>query len=509
MDKNRQFAVNTIATALNLVIQFGINFFLTSYLVRTVGSTAFGFWGLANNVVNYALIITTALNSMAARYIGIDYHRGNMRQASGYFSSVFIADLLFALIILLPSCIAILYIDRLISVPVDLLSDVRTLFYIVFANMCCNVVFAVFGCAFIIKNRLDLSSTINIISSIMKAALLVMLYWKFRPSIVYLGTATLCTSLFVAVSGVIFTKRITPELKLHYSYSSFDSVKTIVSSGVWNSLNQLSIVLLQGLDLLIANLFINATAMGLISVAGMIPGVISTCIFALANVFTPRFLELYSLKHYNDLFYELKKSVKLLTVITSIPISFLVSFGLAFYRLWIPSADVDSIYILSILVAMPLFSGGILSSANYLYTVADKVKWQAIILLITGVMNVVIVFILLKTTNLGMYAIVGVSATIGLIRNIFFNGPLGSHCTNHGYTALWPDMFKSYGCLIGCIVLCSMINQLVELDSWVKLIVVGGSSSLSMTFLISFVLLSREQRRFLSATIVKMVSRKS
>ena len=86
MQPRRQFAVNTIATSLNLVIQFGINFFLTSYLVRTVGSTTFGFWGLANSIVNYALIITTALNSMAARYIGIDYHRGNMRKASGYFS---------------------------------------------------------------------------------------------------------------------------------------------------------------------------------------------------------------------------------------------------------------------------------------------------------------------------------------------------------------------------------------------------------------------------------------
>lgn len=497
MGNNRQFAVNSIATALNLVIQFGINFFLTSYLVRTVGSTAFGFWGLANSVVNYALIITAALNSMAARYIGIDYHRNNMREASGYYSSVFVADLLFALIILLPSCIAIFFIDRLISVPVDILLEVKTLFYIVFGNMCCNVTFSVFGCAFVIKNRLDISSALNIISSVMKASILVLLYWKLRPSIVYLGTATLCATLFVAVNNVIFTKRITPELKLHYSYFSFKSVKTIVSSGIWNSLNQLSLVLLHGLDLLIANLFVSAEAMGILSVAGMVPGVITTCVFSLAYIFTPRFLELYSLDRFEELFHNLKNSIKFLTIIMCIPLSFLVAFGMSFYQLWTPTTDVKTVYSLSILVLMPLFSGGGISSANYLYTVADKVKWQAIALLVTGILNIVIVCVMLKITNLGVYAIVMVSAIIGFIRNFFFNAPLGAYCAKQKLTALWPDLLISYACLAFCCIFGLFINHFVDLNTWVKLIFVGGGSTLLSSLIIAHVVLSYSQRVWL------------
>ena len=170
--------------------------------------------------------------------------------------------------------------------------------------------------------------------------MLSLLYWLFRPSIVYLGTATLFATILIAISGIIFTRRLTPEVKLNYNYSSFQSVKTIVASGVWNSLNQLSIVLLQGLDLLIANLFVSAAAMGLISVANIIPGVITSCIFTLANVFTPRFLELYSLNKFDDLFHDLKNSIKFLTLISCIPIGFLVAFGLPFYQLWTPSTDV-------------------------------------------------------------------------------------------------------------------------------------------------------------------------
>lgn len=494
MQQKRQFAINTVATGFNLIINFGINFFLTSYLVKMLGSTTFGFWGLANNIVGYALIVTTALNSMAGRYIGIGYHRGDMQQASGYYSSVFVADLIFALIILLPSCIAIWYIDRLIEIPPDIVNDVKTLFYIVFINMCCNIVFAVFGCVYVIKNRLDISSAVSIISNVIKALLLVLLYWRLRPSIVYLGTATLCATVFFAISNIVFMRRLTPELKLRFQYSSFTSVKTIVSSGVWNSLNQLSIVLLQGLDLLIANLFINAAAMGLISVAGMVPAVIAASIFSLAHVFLPRFLKLYSLNRFEELYQDLRNSIKFLTVISSIPIAFLISFGLPFYQLWIPTTDFKTVYYLSILVMLPLFSGGSILSTNYLYTVADKVKWQALILFAAGLLNIIIVFILLKTTNLGMYAIVGVSAVMGFVRNFFFNAPLGAFCVHKKYSALWPDMFKSYACLAVCVLICMTVNHFLDLATWPKLIVIGGGTTLLSAYTISLILLTSAQR---------------
>ena len=99
----RQFTKNTTAIILNLVIQFTINFFLTSYLVRTVGSTAYGFFTLANTLVNYALIISAALNSMSARFVGIEYHNKQYDTAIGYYSSVFFGDIIFISVLTIPA----------------------------------------------------------------------------------------------------------------------------------------------------------------------------------------------------------------------------------------------------------------------------------------------------------------------------------------------------------------------------------------------------------------------
>ena len=54
--------------------------------------------------------------------------------------------------------------------------------------------------------------------------------------------------------------------------------------------------MLTGLDLLIANIFIGADAMGLLSKAKTIPTSIENLLSTMANVFTPNFIVLYS-KH--------------------------------------------------------------------------------------------------------------------------------------------------------------------------------------------------------------------
>ncbi|MGN1432220.1 MAG: hypothetical protein ACI4XI_00820, partial [Ruminococcus sp.] len=70
----KQMSINIIASIVAFGVTIGINFFLTPYLVSSLGTEAYGFIGLANNFVQYATIVTSALNSMAGRFISVEYH---------------------------------------------------------------------------------------------------------------------------------------------------------------------------------------------------------------------------------------------------------------------------------------------------------------------------------------------------------------------------------------------------------------------------------------------------
>ena len=75
--QNKQLAINLFANVVGFVVNLGIQFFLTPFIVKSLGAAAYGFVGLSNNIIMYTQLIATALNSMAGRYITIKYTKGD------------------------------------------------------------------------------------------------------------------------------------------------------------------------------------------------------------------------------------------------------------------------------------------------------------------------------------------------------------------------------------------------------------------------------------------------
>ena len=92
LGKSKALIINTLASLVTFIVGLGIAFFFTPYLTDTVGEEAYGFVSLGNNIINYITIITIALNSVAGRFITIEYHKGNKKKANEYFSSVLVAN---------------------------------------------------------------------------------------------------------------------------------------------------------------------------------------------------------------------------------------------------------------------------------------------------------------------------------------------------------------------------------------------------------------------------------
>lgn len=504
---SRQFAINTGATTLNLIIQFAINFLLTGYLVRTLGATAYGFFTLACTVVGYATIVSNALNSMSARFVGYEYFNNNIKGAIRYYSSVLYGDIFFVIITGIPAAILIYGLEQYINIPPELVTDVKKLFLLVFLNLCITIGGSVFSVVYVIKNRLDLSSIRNVISNILRVCVLLLFYGYFPASIVYLGYAAIIASFYVLATNIYSSRKELPEIRPSFKALQGSAIKEIAASGMWNSFNQLSIVLLHGLDLLICNQMIGPMSMGYLSVAGTMPNAVSACVSSFGYIFTPQLLEHFSKKEYGLLVKDMRNSIKFMTVISCIPISFLIGFGKQFYTLWTPNTDLTTVYILSVCVILPNFTGSAINSVNYLYTVVNKVKWPAIVLSITGVLNIAFIFILLKTTSLGVYSIVIVSAILGLVRNIVFNAPYAAHCIKQRYNIFWGEMLKSFIILSAASATCYLIGSMTLLDSWFKLICIGGTATGIISILVAMIILNKDQRRMLTSKFVTLFSK--
>lgn len=496
MNTQKQLTTNLFASVLAFLVNGGISFFLTPYITKTLGVEAYGFVLLGTNIISYATLVTIALNSMAGRFITIEIHKGNWYTANRYFTSVVIANIFVALLMLVPTCLFIVYLDRLFDVPNEILTDVRILFVFLFANFLIGLVISAFNVSTFATNKLYLKSLREIESNLIRTLLLFLLFIFFEPAVSYLGFATLVVLFYTGLFHVYYTKKFLPNIRIKKKYFHFKSVIEIISSGIWNSVIHVGQIMLQGLNLLIANLFINATAMGVLAVASTIPTLILLLIGVIAGVFMPDFTILYAQKKMEELIISIKRSMKILGIIINIPVAIIVAFGQEFFSLWVPTQDANLLQSLAIISLLIVVISGPINSLYGVFTVTNKLKLNAIVLVTTGVLNIIIVYILLQTTNFGIYAIVGVSVAIGIIRNLIFTAPFGAKYLGLKWNTFFPEIIKSVIGFILITIIGLMFSYFFTIQTWLAFCVFAGLTAFLGVLINMMTLLSKSERRY-------------
>ena len=299
--KNKRLVINLISNIISFGLQLGINFILTPIITEKVGDAAYGFIGLANNFVSYATIFTVIINSMASRFVTLELNKENTKKANQYFSSILIMDIVMSLIVGVASTIIIVNLNAFLDIPQNLNFDVKLTFAFAFINLILSIINTVFSIASFAKNRLDLDAIRNIMANIIKAIFLTVVFSIFTPKIYYITIGGVLYSIIVIITNIELTRRLAPELK--YSLKNYDKkcVMQLIKSGAWNSINSLGKTLLTGLDLLIANIFVGADAMGILSISKTIPTSIENLLATISNVFSPQFIMLYSKRKIREL----------------------------------------------------------------------------------------------------------------------------------------------------------------------------------------------------------------
>ena len=132
--RNKQHAINVAASVINMLVGALISFFLTPYIVKTIGVEANGFVSLANNFISYATVASTALNSMAGRFIMMSLYQNDEEKVSNLYSSLFWGNIFLAVVYAVLGLACVLYLEYLVVIPDNLVIDVKFLFSLLFLS---------------------------------------------------------------------------------------------------------------------------------------------------------------------------------------------------------------------------------------------------------------------------------------------------------------------------------------------------------------------------------------
>lgn len=498
MGKSKQLALNMLSQVVAFLLSLAINFFLIPVIIEKIGKEIYGFYSLADNFLEYATVVTTVINGMANRFITVAYSKGEIEDANKYFTSVTLVNVLLTVVLAIPAIILVLFLENIINVPANHVWDIKCLWAFTFMMFFVNLIFSRYEAAPFVKNRLEITAFINMTSIMIKAILLVIVYSLFYPYIGYIGVIVFLCAVYSAVIKVRFKNKLTPDLKFKKELFDWGTVKELARVGVWNSVSQLSQLLFTGLDLLIANIFIGAEEMSILSIAKTLPIMIISFIGVIAGAFHPSMTISYSTQTTDRFVDEAKFASKMCGFICSVPVIGIAVFGKEFFSLWLPTltaGEISRIQILSILTLLPQMLSIYVFPLYQINTITCRVRIPAILDCIIGVLNIVIVYLLLSFTDLGLYAIAGVSSTLLILKILLFVPIYAANSIKVKKRTFYPYIIRGIVLNLAVMLICVCVRRIIAADSWLMLIIAASAAAFigyGTGFLIIF---SKDERK--------------
>ena len=486
-----------------LVINTLITLMLVPMISDTLGNDAYGFVTLGKNVAQYAMMITAALNSFAARYIVVAYHRNDRREAKIFFTSTVYGDLMLGTILFVIAVCGICFLEKILVVPDDLIFDVKLLFFFVFLNFWLVTVSTAFSASAHIKNKLYIAGMFKTLSYLCEAAVLIVCFRFFPPHVFYVGLGLAVAAFVVAAGNWGMCRRYTPDLRTEKNDFSFHAIRRLVLDGVWTSLNSLGDALNSGLDLLICNLMLTPVAMGQLAISKTFYSMFSSVFVLVGQAFEPMYLKSYATGDKKTLLSEFRVAMKLSGMLSNIVFAGFAALGMTFYKLWIPGEDIVLIYTLTLISNMVTIPGGPMQPLYYIYVLTLKKQIPTLVTIGGGLVNVLGMYLLIRHTGLGVYAVVWTTVGVMAVINFGTNPLYMAHVLHLPWWTFYPGILRN---LLSCVMLTLTFQVLTRFympDSWLTLIAFALVLAALGGILHLLIVCSREDWKMIGAKVLR------
>ena len=499
MGEHKQLAVNMVCSLVSFAINVGIGLLLTPYVVANIGAEAYGFVGLANNMIAYAQLLTVALNSVAGRFITVAYHQGDHARAHRYYSSTLAANGCMVVVLMVVGIPVVVFLDKLVNISPHLVGDVKALFAFIFLNFAITTISNVWTVAAFVKNKLYLTSLANMAYGLTRVVVMVLMFGLMPPKVFYVGLAVCLGNVLMTNINHANSRRLLPEFRFRRKDVVWRSIVEMISAGAWNIITKAQQILMFGIQLLVANLMVSPYLMGMLSIAQTIPNQISGMIYNISSLFFPKQTQYYAQDNKGKMLSELRSGMKISGFFANIIVVTLVAIGPVFLRLWQPGQDTKLLYWLLLLCLCSLYVSGVAVTLQNLPMIVNRLKWSSLAWLIYSVVSAVLLVVLVKVLpTWGVFLIASIPALSEVLANVTFVPLYASHILGmrwYTFYTVYVRYFLSSAVAIG---LCLLVSRFVPSTmGWIPMLAMCCVYALITAVVDALLLLSRTEHRLL------------
>lgn len=426
--KINQLKAGVILSYINMIVSFVSSLVITPFMVKALGQSEYGLYQLIGSFAGYLSLMEFGIGASNIRYLSKYNAENDKKGRENYLALALIIYSIIACIMMLVGTFMLFNIENIFSSSVSGNDVIRAkiMFITLVVGMIFSTICAVFSAILTSYEEYFIPKLVTVISAIVK--LVIMFFVVFiSPSAVILTIVTVGIGIIGNIFNVCYSiKKYKVKIKLHYWDNNL--FKEVMKFSMFNFMNTLMSQIYWKLDTMIIGAMMSTAMVAIYSVGMQLNTIILNLTTMVTTVTLPRITKLVvNDTNKRDLtMYMVKIGRIILMLYGLISLGFFM-FGKQFIRLWVGEEYIIAYYIANIFIifaAIPRIQG----AANDILKAKNMHGFLAVTYVITGVINIGITIILLKTIGLiGAAWGTAFSLVIGniIIANIYYEKKVG------------------------------------------------------------------------------------
>jgi membrane protein EpsK len=468
-----------------LVLRFFISFWLTRFLIDSLGLELYGLTPLALSITGYFALITLIMDAPAARYLIMDVSKGDFQAANRTFNTVFFAVAALSSLILLCGATVSWFSPHIFKIPPSHVGDARILFFAVTLAFTLNTLGNPLSLATYVTNKLYLGNLSEIMQLITRAsiAVLFIIFASWRLGAVSLGIIAAAVVGFIMAG--LYWKILTPQLSIDRKSIDILLLKEITGIGGWTFIDQVGSLLILNSELIVVNRLFGAEGTGRYGALLIIPSTMRVIAQVMCSSSTPPVMKKYALGDAEGVIRILQSSTRLIAVVMALPIGLICGLAGPLLTIWLGKSFSGMAPVLVIMCAHLCVNVAVLPFFP-VQLMLKKVKVPALVTCASGVMSIILAIILsqpnlkLGLSGVAIAAVAGFSA-----RNVIFTVPYAATLLKQKWSIFLPSLAKGLCGFLVSAGLALFTRKIIDVDSYATLLLtvaITGSAYLVFTW---------------------------
>jgi O-antigen/teichoic acid export membrane protein/predicted O-methyltransferase YrrM len=426
MSQARTLLRNVASNWAGYAVHVAVAFFLTPYVIHSLGETRYGIWSLVIGVVGYYGLLDLGVASGMTQYLTRYLAANDVDKLNRSASTGFIALSGIGFLVFVGSLIVALNASSLFRIQAASPMEVSLVLAITGSSVALQFVFFTYSAVFTAVQRFDLSNIIGISTRLLSAVATILCldagYGLVGLSLVVAGTNVIDYLIRWRVAG-----RLLPHMRISPKLVNLESLREVVSFGVWNSVSAGSVRLISYTDALVIAAFMPVAAVAPFAIAANLRSYFDDIFVRAGFVFFPAVTELDAQQNRVGLRQLYLTSSKFMFLGSIFFGSIAIFSAQDFFRLWVGSAyaepagypSIASIFYILVAASMVAVAQRI---GYQVLLGTRKVKLLALLFAAEGLSNLVISVALVRSyglTGVAMGTLIPAVICQGLLQPIF------------------------------------------------------------------------------------------